>query len=58
MQNIFYSYRPQNSTPGLLTPTAKRKNLLLQHQQRSSMDTDALELEDHFSDQVRIDVSY
>ncbi len=44
--------RPQSSTPALLTPTAKRKNLLLQHQQRSSMDTDALELEDHFSDQV------
>lgn len=45
--------RPQGSSPSLLTPTAKRKNLLLQHQQRSSMDTDALELEDHFSDQVR-----
>lgn len=39
-------------TPALLTPTTKRKNLLLQHLQRSSMDTDALEMEDHFNDQV------
>lgn len=51
---LFKLNRPQGSTPALLTPTAKRKNLLLQHQQRSSMDTDALELEDHFSDQVSL----
>lgn len=30
----------------LLTPSSKRKNLLLQHQQRSSVDTDALDLEE------------
>lgn len=33
----------------LLTPSSKRKNLLLQHQQRSSVDTDALD----FEEQVR-----
>lgn len=53
---FYHSNSPQGSTPALLTPTAKRKNLLLQHQQRSSMDTDALELEDHFSDQVSFDL--
>lgn len=36
----------------LVTPTAKRKNLLLQHQQRSSMDTEALEMEDMYAEQV------
>ncbi|XP_034474769.1 uncharacterized protein LOC117781980 isoform X2 [Drosophila innubila] len=30
----------------LLTPSSKRKNLLLQHQQRSSVDTDVLDLEE------------
>nr|XP_016943348.1 uncharacterized protein LOC108019829 isoform X2 [Drosophila suzukii] len=30
----------------LLTPSSKRKNLLLQHQQRSSVDTDALDFEE------------
>lgn len=38
--------------PNTITPSAKRKNLLLQHLQRSSMDTEALEMEDHFIDQV------
>lgn len=36
----------------LLTPSEKRKNLLLQHQQRSSMDTEAIETEDNSFDQV------
>ncbi|KAH8281958.1 hypothetical protein KR054_004376 [Drosophila jambulina] len=30
----------------VLTPSSKRKNLLLQHQQRSSVDTDALDFEE------------
>lgn len=36
----------------LLTPSEKRKNLILQHQQRSSMDTEAIETEDHTFEQV------
>lgn len=35
-----------------MTPSEKRKNLLLQHQQRSSVDTEAIETEDHAYDQV------
>ncbi|XP_031626929.1 uncharacterized protein LOC116343155 isoform X2 [Contarinia nasturtii] len=35
----------------LLTPSEKRKNLILQHQQRSSMDTEAIEIEEHSYDQ-------
>lgn len=38
----------------LLTPSSKRKNLLLQHQQRSSVDTDALDLEELVSVALRI----
>lgn len=48
----FCGNSPTASTPTLATPSAKRKNLLLQHLQRSSMDTDALELEDMFNGEV------
>lgn len=46
----FYSAPDSGKT--LLTPSEKRKNLILQHQQRSSMDTEAIETEDHSYDQV------
>jgi len=43
----------------LLTPSSKRKNLLLQHQQRSSVDTDVLDLEElvrpkEYNQQIRL----
>lgn len=41
------------STLGALTPSSKRKHqLLLQHQQRSSMDTETLEQEELLSEMV------
>lgn len=36
------------------SPSSKRKNLLLQHQQRSSMDTEALECEEQYYEKVNI----
>lgn len=50
----FFLHRnsPSESARSLATPTTKRKNLLLQHLQRSSMDTEALEMEDMHGDQV------
>ncbi|XP_055918728.1 uncharacterized protein LOC129950834 [Eupeodes corollae] len=40
----------KGSTSHLLTPSSKRKNLLLQHQQRSSIDTDFIDFDDQMSD--------
>ena len=42
-----------SSTLGAMTPSSKRKHqLLLQHQQRSSMDTETLEPEEVMPDHV------
>ncbi|XP_055838175.1 uncharacterized protein LOC129906427 [Episyrphus balteatus] len=40
----------KGSTSHLLTPSSKRKNLLLQHQQRSSIDTDFIDFDEQMSD--------
>lgn len=50
---MFYiSYRSPDKKTLQPSPNSKRKILLIQHQQRSSMDTDALDYEDPVTDKV------